>query len=265
MHYAKRSLGQNYLTDLNILKKIVSLTKIYSKDILEIGPGKGALTDQILKYKPKSLILIEKDDNLSKELRIKYAKNKKITIFNKDVLKFDLEKRLKENSIIFGNLPYNISSQILVKIIKFKKWPPKYSDVIFMFQKELAERIIGKFNTSKYGRLSILTNYRLKTLYKFNVSPNCFFPKPQVNSTVIYFKPNKKILGKIKNIENLEKITNVLFSNKRKMINKAISKLFKDPGLLSQKLNINLSLRPDQLSGNDFYRIAEYYEKYKKI
>ena len=88
MLYAKRSLGQNYLTDLNILKKIVSLTKIYNKDILEIGPGKGALTDQILKYKPKSLILIEKDDNLSKELRIKYAKNKRITIYNKDVLKF---------------------------------------------------------------------------------------------------------------------------------------------------------------------------------
>ena len=265
MHYAKKSLGQNYLTDFNIIKKIIKLTNIYNKNILEIGPGKGALTDQILKYEPKSLILIEKDDNLSKELRLKYANNKKIIIYNKDVLKFDFEKRLKKNSIIFGNLPYNISSQILVKIIKFKKWPPKYSDVIFMFQKELAQRVIGKFHTSKYGRLSILTNYRLKTLNKFNISPNCFFPKPKVDSTVIYFKPKRKIFRNIKNLENLEKITHALFSNKRKMINKAISKLFKNPEILSKKLNINLSLRPDQLSENDFYRIVEYYEKYKKI
>tara|TARA_B100001559_G_C16484510_1_gene615353 strand:- start:651 stop:1439 length:789 start_codon:yes stop_codon:yes gene_type:complete len=261
MHYAKKSLGQNYLTDFNIIKKIIKLTNIYNKNILEIGPGKGALTDQILKYEPKSLILIEKDDNLSKELRLKYANNKKIIIYNKDVLKFDFEKRLKKNSIIFGNLPYNISSQILVKIIKFKKWPPKYSDVIFMFQKELAQRVIGKFHTSKYGRLSILTNYRLKTLNKFNISPNCFFPKPKVDSTVIYFKPNRKIFRNIKNLENLEKITHALFSNKRKMINKAISKLFKNPEILSKKLNINLSLRPDQLSENDYYRIVEYYEK----
>tara|TARA_X000001036_G_scaffold328161_1_gene306724 strand:+ start:1238 stop:2026 length:789 start_codon:yes stop_codon:yes gene_type:complete len=261
MHYAKKSLGQNYLTDFNIIKKIIKLTNIYNKNILEIGPGKGALTDQILKYEPKSLTLIEKDDNLSKELRLKYANNKKIIIYNKDVLKFDFEKRLKKNSIIFGNLPYNISSQILVKIIKFKKWPPKYSDVIFMFQKELAQRVIGKFHTSKYGRLSILTNYRLKTLNKFNISPNCFFPKPKVDSTVIYFKPNRKIFRNIKNLENLEKITHALFSNKRKMINKAISKLFKNPEILSKKLNINLSLRPDQLSENDYYRIVEYYEK----
>ena len=121
MRYAKKSLGQNYLTDLNIVKKIVNLTKICNKNILEIGPGKGALTDEILKYKPKSLMLIEKDDNLSEELRSKYANNKKITIYNKDILKFDFEEKVKENSIIFGNLPYNISSQILVKIIKFKK------------------------------------------------------------------------------------------------------------------------------------------------
>jgi len=265
MYYAKKSLGQNYLIDLNIVKKIINLTKIYNKDILEIGSGKGALTEQILKNKPKSLILIEKDDILSKDLKLKYQNNKKIIIYNKDVLKFDFEEKLKDDSIIFGNLPYNISSQILAKIIKFKKWPPKYSDLIFMFQKEMAERIVGKFNTPKYGRLSILTNYRLKVLSKFNVSPNCFFPKPKVDSTILYFKPNKKIPKKIKNIENLEKITNILFSNKRKMINKGFSKLFKNPESLSRKLDINLSLRPEQLNENDFYRIVEYYEKYKKI
>tara|TARA_B100001250_G_C19326644_1_gene582829 strand:+ start:25 stop:429 length:405 start_codon:yes stop_codon:yes gene_type:complete len=134
-----------------------------------------------------------------------------------------------------------------------------------MFQKEMADRIIGKYGTSKYGRLSILTNYRLNLLNKFNISPNCFFPKPKIDSTVLFLKPNSKIKNKIKNIKNLEKITHIFFSNKRKMINKSFSKLFKNPENLSRKLDINLSLRPDQLNESDFYRIVEYYEKYKEI
>jgi len=265
MKYAKKSLGQNFLIDLNIVKKIINLTAISDKNILEIGPGKGALTDEILKNKPRSLTLIEKDNLLSNELKLKYNKNKKIIIYNKDVLKFNFEKKLEEDTIIFGNLPYNIASQILVNIIRFKKWPPKYSCLIFMFQKEMADRIIGKYGTSKYGRLSILTNYRLNLLNKFNISPNCFFPKPKIDSTVLFLKPNSKIKNKIKNIKNLEKITHIFFSNKRKMINKSFSKLFKNPENLSRKLDINLSLRPDQLNESDFYRIVEYYEKYKEI
>ena len=265
MIYTKRSLGQNFLKDLNIIKKITNITKIVNKDVVEIGPGEGALTNEIIKNNPKSLTLIEKDDSLFKKLKVKYSNNNKVKIYNEDILKFNLEEKIKKNTIIFGNLPYNISSQILVKIVRFKKWPPKYSALIFMFQKEMADRIIGKFKTSKYGRLSILANYKLKVLNKFNVSPNCFFPKPKVISTVLFFKPNHKIFYKIKNIKNLEKITNILFSNKRKMINKGFSKLFKNAGSLSRKLDINLSLRPDQLNENDFYRIVEYYEEYKKI
>ena len=265
MGYAKKSLGQNFLIDSNIIKKIINLTTIFDKNILEIGPGTGALTDEILKKKPKSLTLIEKDNFLSNELKLKYSHNKKITIYNKDVLKFDFEKKLEKDTIIFGNLPYNIASQILVNIIKFKKWPPKYSNLIFMFQKEMAERIMGKYGTSKYGRLSVLTNFRLKVINKFKVSPNCFFPKPKIDSTVLLFKPNSKIKSKIKNIENLEKITHAFFSKRRKMINKSFSKLFKNSQALSKKLEINLSLRPSQLHENDFYKIVECYEKYKKI
>ena len=259
MNYAKKSLGQNYLIDLNIIKKIVDLTEIYNKNILEIGPGKGALTEQILKNKPKSLILIEKDNLLAQELKLKYQNNKKIIIYNKDILKFNFEKKIKNNSIIFGNLPYNISSQILVKIIRFKESTPKYSSLIFMFQKEMAERIVGKFNTSKYGRLSILANYKLKVLTKFNVSPNCFFPKPKVDSTVLHFKPNKEMFKKIKNIENLEKITNMLFSNKRKMINKTMKKIFNKDKLNSIK-DLNLKSRPSDLKPEKYYEITEIFE-----
>ena len=265
IRYAKKSLGQNFLIDSNIIKKIIGLTNVFDKNILEIGPGKGALTDEILKNKPKSLTLIEKDNFLSKELKLKYNNNKKVIIYNKDVLKFNFEKKLEKDTIIFGNLPYNIASQILVNIIKFKKWPPKYSCLIFMFQKEMADRIIGKYGTSKYGRLSTLTSYRLSVLNKFKISPNCFFPKPKIDSTVLFLKPNSKIKNKIKNIENLEKITHIFFSKKRKMINKRFSKLFKNSENLSRKLDINLTLRPNQLNENDFYRNVEYYEKYRKI
>mgnify|MGYP006095471913 CR=1 FL=1 len=261
MKFAKKSLGQNFLVDLNILKKISNLTNLCGKDVIEIGPGKGALTDQILKFNPKSLILIEKDDVLCNELNLKYLKNNKIKIFNNDILKFNLEKISKQSTVILGNLPYNISSQILIKIIRFKKWPPKYLSIIFMFQKEMADRITGKYGTSNYGRLSILTDYRLSIDSKFNVSPNCFFPKPKVDSTVLHFIPKKKVLPKIKNIENLEKITNLFFSNRRKMINKNIKKIFKDYNEIDLIKDLNINLRPSELEPKKYFEITECFEK----
>ena len=259
MRYAKKSLGQNYLVDSNIVKKIINLTNINNKNVLEIGPGKGALTKEILKNKPKSLILIEKDNILFNELKLQYKDQKNIIIYNKDVLKFNFEDKLK-NTIIFGNLPYNISSQILAKIIKLMKYPPNYSALIFMFQKEMAQRIVGRFNTSKYGRLSILANYRLKILSRFDVSPNCFFPKPKITSTVLYLKPNTKKFEKIRNLENLEKITNILFSSKRKMINKSIKKIFNIEQLDVIKKNLDLKRRPSELRPEKYYELTKYFE-----
>ena len=260
MIYAKKSLGQNYLVDINIIKKIVSLKHICDKNVLEIGPGKGALTEEILKNNPKSLILIEKDDLLFNELKSKYKNNPKIIIFNEDILNFKVEEKIKKKSIIFGNLPYNISSQILVKLIKFKKWPPNYSDLILMFQKEMAERVIGNFGSPKYGRLSILRNYRLKISDKFNISSNCFFPKPKVESTVLHLEPKKNDQLKIKKIENLEKVTNLLFSGKRKMINKNIKKIFNEKKINMIK-NLDLKLRPSNLKPEKYYEITKLFEK----
>ena len=204
MKFAKKSLGQNFLIDKNIIKKIVNLVNVKNRDILEIGPGSGALTEEILKNNPKSISVIEKDNNLANKLRNNF-KNESVKVYNDDILKFDLEKIDKKNSIIFGNLPYNISSQILIKILKFKKWPPKFTDIIFMFQKELAEKILGKFHSSDYGRLSIIANFRLKYKNKFLVSNNCFIPKPKVVSQVIHFKPKENTGHIINNLNNLEK------------------------------------------------------------
>ena len=259
MKFSKKSLGQNFLIDKNIIKKIINIIDIENKNIIEIGSGKGALTNEIIKKKPKSLSIIEKDFNLSKELNLKYKNNKIVKIYNIDVLKLNIEKLCRKNSIIFGNLPYNISSQILVKILKFKKWPPKFTDLILMFQKELGEKILGKFPSANYGRLSILTSYRLKILKKFLVSPNCFLPKPKVTSLVIHFKPQLSTII-LKDISNLEKITNIIFSNKRKMVNKNIKKILskKDLSLIN---NLKLNIRPAEIEPEIFYNIAKLYEK----
>ena len=156
MKRPKKSLGQNFLIEKNIIKKILGLINLNGKNIVEIGPGKGALTDEILKFKPKSLMLIEKDFELSKYLYSKYFLVKKVKIINADILKFNFDEIKKDKISIIGNLPYNISSQILIKLLKYKELKYKFNDLIFMFQKELGERIIGKFPSKNYGRLSII-------------------------------------------------------------------------------------------------------------
>ena len=260
MKYTKKSLGQNFLIEKNIVKKILALIKLKSKNIIEIGPGRGALTSEIIKQKPKSLILIEKDNFLANNLRLKYNQEKIVEIYNADILKFDFDKINRDKLVIIGNLPYNISSQILIKILKYKKLKNKFNDLILMFQKELGEKIIGKFPSKHYGRISIITKFNLRIEKKFLVSQNCFFPKPKVTSMVIHFKTLRKNFFNLKNISNLEKITNILFSNRRKMINKSIKKIL-DTNKLKELPNLDLNLRPEKISPEIIYKITELYEK----
>ncbi len=264
MILAKKSLGQNFLTDKNILRKIVSLSNINQKSIIEIGPGTGNLTEEILKHNPLKLILIEKDKKLSRMLEQRYKLDNRVKVYNKDILTFNLEEIIKKQSIVYGNLPYNISTQILIKFVKFKIWLPNFTKLIFMFQKEVANRIVAQHNTSDYGRLKIITSWRFHTKKCFNISKNCFSPKPKVESSVLSFVPIKNNQFNIQKVENLEKITQIFFSNKRKMINKNFFKLFENHNVVAKKLNIDLSLRPNQLNENNFYKIVEYYEKNKK-
>jgi 16S rRNA (adenine1518-N6/adenine1519-N6)-dimethyltransferase len=261
----KKSLGQNFLIDNNILNKIIKLTKINNSNVVEIGPGTGNLTKKIIEQKPKNLFLIEKDHLLSKNLIRDLSGSNNLQVFNEDILKFDLESNIKKNSIIIGNLPYNISSQILVKLIRFHQWLPKYKKLILMFQKEVADKIIAKYKTPNYGRLTIITAARLKVKSHFNVSPNSFYPIPKVKSTVLVLEPIKNKNFKVKNIENLEKISQIFFSRKRKMINKGFKELFKNPILTAKKLNINLNLRPNQLTEDEYFKITEFFENQTKI
>ena len=260
MRPPKKSLGQNFLVDNNILNKISNLEVIKNKNILEIGPGTGNLTSFIIGKKPASIILIEKDYFLFNDLKKKF-KNNNTVIFNEDILKSDLEKIIKPKSIIIGNLPYNISSQILVKFVKFKTWPPNFDKLIFMFQKEVADRILAKYNSKNYGRLSIISNYRLKITDKINISSNSFFPKPKVESTILVFKPINNPKIKIKNIDNLEKITQSFFSFKRKMIGKVYKEIFSSNKKILDELKLDLSQRPSELNLDIYYKLTKYYEE----
>ena len=257
----KKSLGQNLLIDKNIIEKITSLEKLNNQTVLEIGPGSGNLTNKIFEENPKKIFLIEKDQRFYKIINEKFKFKENFEIVDDDILKFNLDNFAFKNVIVFGNLPYNISTQILAKFISVKKWPPFYKKIIFMFQKEVAERVIAKSNTTNFSRISILTNYRLDIIENFNVSKNCFFPRPNVESKIIVFAPKLNYNYKIKSIKNLEKITNMFFSNRRKMVNKVFAKIFKDHKYVAKKLNIKLESRPQELSFNDYFKITEFFEK----
>ena len=256
---AKKSLSQNFLIDKNILKKIVSIIEIKDKCILEIGPGTGNLTSYILKDCPKKFFVVEKDKKLAIFLKKKFED--KIIIINDDVLKINEKKLYEDRFIVFGNLPYNISTEILAKwILNLDDKNFWFDSLILMFQKEVADRIISKFNSSKYGRLSILTNWKLDVDKICDIKSSSFFPKPKVDSSLLIFKP-KKNFHQFKNPKNLEKITRVFFNQRRKKLKTPFNILFKDNIELQNSLNIDLNLRPHNLSQEVYYKLTEEYEK----
>ena len=255
----KRSLGQNFLIDENILNIITELGNINNEDlVLEVGPGTGNLTQKILEKKPKNFTVIEKDKKLVDFLKKKF--NKKIDIINEDMLKFSYEKNLNKRIIVFGNLPYNISTQILSKWIKIKKLENFYKKFILMFQKEVADRIIAKDNSKNYGRLSIISNWKMNVKKIMDIDPKSFKPIPKIKSSILTFEP-KKNYYKIQDGKNLEHITNVFFNQRRKMIKKPMKVLFKDFEEISKELSLDLNLRPQNLSNLTYYKICSMYEK----
>ena len=262
LNKAKRSLGQNFLIDKNIINKIINVVDINENNtIIEIGAGYGNLTKYIINRNPKKIFAIEKDKKLSLFLKKKFKLSKNLKVINEDILNIIQKNNLGKNIIVFGNLPYNISTKILASLIMLNKWPPWYDILILMFQKEVADRIIAKTRTKEFGRLAVLSNWRLDIKKHFDISKNCFFPKPKINSTLLSFKPKKINTFNLKNPKNLEKVTRILFSNRRKMINKSFKKLFKEKISMVKNLNIDLTKRPEELSNETFYKIAIEYEK----
>ncbi len=255
---AKKSLGQNFLTDQNIIKKITKIVNIKDKFILEIGPGTGNLTSEILINNPKKFYVIEKDENLVFHLKKKFGTD--LDIINKDILKIDEKSFTTEKLSVFGNLPYNISTEILCKwILNLTDQNFWFENLILMFQKEVADRIISKFNSKHYGRLSILSNWKLNIRKICDVKPSCFLPKPKVQSTVLFFSP-KLDYFQIKDPRNLEMITRIFFNHRRKMIKKPFNQIFNGNLEIVKKYNLDLNMRPQNLNFETYFKLTQEFE-----
>ena len=255
----KKNLGQNFLIDENVIDKIIDIANISREDsVLEVGPGTGALTKKIIEKKPKEITVIEKDKRLADSLKENFSE--KINVINEDMLNFSYRDYFDKNLIIFGNLPYNISTQILAKWIKMRELNKFSKKFILMFQKEVADRIIAESNSKKYGRISILSNWRMKIYKIIDIEPSSFKPIPKVKSTLLVFVPKENFF-KFKDPKNLEYVTNIFFSQRRKMIKKPLKFLFENFDEVSKKLSLNLSLRPQNLNNDTYYKICEIYEK----
>ena len=257
---AKKSLGQNFLIDREVLEEIVSITDITNKEVLEIGPGSGNLTTYILKKKPKKLYVVEKDDDLAILLKEKF--DTEIEIINDDILKISEGNISEQKLYVFGNLPYNISTEILSKWILNIGSNFWFESLVLMFQKEVADRIISEFNNSNYGRLSILSSWKLNVKKILDIKPQSFSPRPKIDSSLLLFTPKENFF-KLKDAKNLEKITRIFFSQRRKMLKKPFNQIFNNAKEVASKFNIDLNLRPQNLEPEIYFKLTKEYEDLK--
>ena len=245
------------MIDREVLEKIVSITDIANKDVLEIGPGSGNLTTYILKQKPKKLYVVEKDDDLAILLKEKF--DTEIEIINDDILKVSESNISEQKLSVFGNLPYNISTEILSKWILNIGSNFWFETLVLMFQKEVADRIISEFNNSKYGRLSILSSWKLNVEKIIDIKPQSFSPRPKIDSSLLLFTPKENFF-ELKDPKNLEKITRIFFSQRRKMLKKPFNQVFDNGKEVAEKFGIDLNLRPQNLEPEVYFKLVKEYE-----
>lgn len=247
----KKSLGQNFIYDKNFLKKISELIiSSLSNTIIEVGPGPGTLTEYLFKKDYEKIILIEKDQRLIENLNKKFS-SKKLTILNEDALSFDYQEASLNNSIIVGNLPFNISVDLLYQWTKTKYWPPKQSKMILMFQKEVANRIIAKPNSKSYGKLSVVVQSRYNISKLLDVPSTLFTPPPKVDGTILEFTPHLDY--QLIEIDKIDEVSKAAFSQRRKKIKNNMSKYIE----ILEMLSIDQNLRPENLSVLNYCEIAK--------
>lgn len=247
----KKKLGQHFLVDQNIINKLVKNISPNKEDtIIEIGPGDGALTKSILPY-IKCIYLIEKDSDLINELKFILNKNKNSKVINEDILEYDLSF-FECPCRVIGNLPYNISTEIIFKLCKVKN----IIDIHFMLQKEVVERIVSMPNRKIYGRLSVMSQAYFNTKKLFDISENVFIPKPKVKSSFIRLLPRKSIFKNSKHEEMFYNIVKSSFEGRRKMIRKSLYEYLNDKDY--NNLNIDPKLRAENLTVDDYLLISKY-------
>ncbi len=253
-----KSLGQNFLFDLNLTDKIVKQSKPLASTIIEIGSGPGSLTRSILKNKSAIVYAIDKDVQSEKMLsEVKTIYKDRLKIIIDDALYYPIWRLGEAPRQVISNLPYNVGTKMLITWLKYIH---NFDLLTLMFQKEVAERIVSKPGSKNYGRLSILTNWLTKSSKLFDVPSEAFIPKPKVKSSVIQLKPLSRPIYDV-SFESLEKITHMAFSQKRKMLRTSLKKINGEKIL--KDLNISPNLRPEDLSIIDFCKIAKKAFNYK--
>ena len=254
---AKKSLGQNFLLDLNLTSKIARLAgSLHDYDILEIGPGPGGLTRSLLAEGARKVIVLEKDPRCAPVLNdIVKVYPKRLSVFNVDALNFDPNSHLRAPVRIVCNLPYNVGSELLIRWLTPTKWPPFWSTMTLMFQREVAERITALPCSKAYGRLSILSQWRADTKIVMSLPPEAFSPPPKVHSAVVHFQalktprfpaPEKLLLATVA----------MAFNQRRKMLRSSLKSAAPNIEKLIQNAGLNPTARAEEISLEGFCALA---------
>ena len=248
MVFAKKKWGQNFLVDNNLLEKIINNVKIDSnKNVLEIGPGQGALSEKLVGI-CNELHMVEIDRDLIAILK-QHHKLSQAEIINQDILKVDLSTLNIKNPVVIGNIPYNITSPIVFWLIKYlASWNRAY----LMVQKELAQRLTAKIGTKDYSRLTVMTSLYFDIKICFLISPNVFLPKPKVQSAFIEIIKKENSSHHDINLKSFDQVVRMAFNQRRKMLRNSLSSLNID----IKNCGIDFTERPEQLSVEDFIEIS---------
>jgi 16S rRNA (adenine1518-N6/adenine1519-N6)-dimethyltransferase len=252
---AKKSLGQNFLFDLNLTRKIARAAGAADGGVFyEVGPGPGGLTRALLSEGADKVIAVERDQRCLPALAdIAAAYPGKLEIINADALKLDERTILPPGARIASNLPYNVGTGLLIKWLTGESWPPFWSSLTLMFQREVAERIVAKPGSEHYGRLSVLAAWRTKAKILFDVNRNAFVPPPSVTSSIVRLEPMPEPVAPA-DLKKLEAVTATAFGQRRKMLRQSLKPLGGE--MLLERAGIDPTTRPEQLTITQFAALA---------
>jgi 16S rRNA (adenine1518-N6/adenine1519-N6)-dimethyltransferase len=259
---ARKSLGQNFLCDLNLTRRIArAAAPLADVTVVEVGPGPGGLTRALLFEGANKLTVIERDDRAIPALQeIAAHWPGKLSIRHEDALRQDWPRLLKSPAKIIANLPYNIGTALLLQWLSMEPWPPPYQSLTLMFQKEVAQRIAARPGDSAYGRLSVLCQWRCSVARLFDVNRAAFTPPPKVTSSIVQLLPRPVPLVPC-GLHALEKITAAAFGQRRKMLRSSLKAVFADPEANLAQLGYNGTERAEELPVEAFGQLALQLEQ----
>jgi len=254
---ARKSLGQNFLLDLNLTTRIARAAgPLQDATVIEIGPGPGGLTRALLALGAKRVIAIERDERAVAALEeISAHYPGRLHIVNADAMYFDPRPLLgSEPAKIVANLPYNIATPLLIGWLSIEPWPPWFDTMVLMFQREVAERIVAHDNDEAYGRLAILANWRAETRILFDISPAAFVPPPKVTSSVVRLVPRMAPMPCDR--KALEQVAAAAFGQRRKMLRQSLKSLGVDPARLAAAADVDPTRRAETIPLAGFVAMA---------